>query len=335
MSASIYAVVNPATGETLKTYETISDDALRDAIGRAHDAHAGWGRGTSVEERAKIIGRVAELHNERIDELAEIIVREMGKPIEQAKGEVEFSAAIYQYYADNGPKLLADESIELLDGEGSAFIRRSSVGLLLGIMPWNYPYYQVARFAGPNLIVGNTILLKHAPQCPESAAAMEEIFHEAGVPKDVYINIYATNDQIAEVIANPRVQGVSLTGSGRAGAAVAELAGRHLKKVVLELGGSDPFIVLKADNIDEVVEQAVGGRLENTGQACNAAKRFIVLDEYYDSFVHKFTKALTAVEPGDPEKEDTTIGPMSSAAAADRLEAQVKTALDNGAKLVA
>jgi succinate-semialdehyde dehydrogenase/glutarate-semialdehyde dehydrogenase len=164
---------------------------------------------------------------------------------------------------------------------------------------------------------------------------MERIFHEAGVPKDAYINIYATNDQIADVIANPRVQGVSLTGSGRAGAAVAELAGRHLKKVVLELGGSDPFLVLKADNIDDVVEAAVGGRLENTGQACNAAKRFIVLDEYYDQFVDKFTQALTAVEPGDPEKEDTTIGPLSSATAADRLESQVKLALDNGAKLVA
>jgi succinate-semialdehyde dehydrogenase/glutarate-semialdehyde dehydrogenase len=335
MSATMYAVVNPATGETLKTYDTITDDALRDAIGRAHAAHEGWGRSTSVEERAKIIGRVAELHNERIQELAEIIVREMGKPIEQARGEVEFSAAIYQYYADNGPQLMADEPIELLEGEGSAFIRRSSVGVLLGIMPWNYPYYQVARFAGPNLVVGNTILLKHAPQCPESAAAMEQIFHEAGVPKDAYINIYATNEQIEWVIADPRVQGVSLTGSGRAGAAVAEIAGRNLKKVVLELGGSDPFIVLKADDMDAVVEQAVGGRLENSGQACNAAKRFIVLDELYDAFVEKFTAALTEIEPGDPNSEDTTVGPLSSSAAADRLEAQVKQALDNGAELLA
>src|SRR3954447_18379668 len=205
MSASMYAVVNPATGETLKTYETITDDGLRDAIARAHEAHEPWGRGTSVEERAKIIARVAELHNERRDELAEIIVREMGKPVEQARGEVEFSAAIYQYYADNGAKLMADEPIELLEGEGSAFIRRSSVGVLLGIMPWNYPYYQVARFAGPNLVTGNTILLKHAPQCPESAAAMAEIFHAAGVPEDAYINIYATNEQIEWVIADPRV----------------------------------------------------------------------------------------------------------------------------------
>jgi succinate-semialdehyde dehydrogenase/glutarate-semialdehyde dehydrogenase len=330
-----YAVVNPATGKTLKTYDTITDDDLTAAVGRAAEAHASWSKGKTVEERAAVIRRVAELHIERKQQLGEIIVREMGKPIQQAVGEVEFAAAIYEYYADNAADLLADEPIELLNGEGSAFIRRSSVGLLLGIMPWNYPYYQVARFAGPNLVIGNTIMLKHAPQCPESAAAMEQIFHDAGVPTDAYINIYATNDQIARVIADPCVQGVSLTGSGRAGAAVAELAGRHLKKVVLELGGSDPFIVLKADDLDAVVEAAVGGRLENTGQACNAAKRFVVLDEYYDDFVAKFTDALTKIEPGDPTSPETTIGPLSSTAAADRLEQQVKQALDSGARLVA
>ena len=335
MAPTDYAVIDPATGETLKTYDTISDEDLTAAIGRAAGAHRAWGRETTVEQRAEVISRVAQLHEERKQELGEIIVREMGKPIEQAVGEVEFAAAIYQYYADNGAALMKDEPIDLLDGEGSAFIRRSSVGLLLGIMPWNYPYYQVARFAGPNLVVGNTILLKHAPQCPESSAVMEQIFHEAGVPEDAYINVYATNDQIADVIADSRVQGVSLTGSGRAGAAVAELAGRHLKKVVLELGGSDPFLVLANDDLDSVVEAAVGGRLENTGQACNAAKRFIVLDEHYEAFMEKFTAALTQVEPGDPSSPDTTIGPLSSSGAADRLEQQVKEALDNGARLVA
>ena len=183
MSAIEYAVTNPATGEKLKTFDLISDDDLRAAIGRAHEARTGWGRDTSVEDRAKVIARVAELHNERIDELAAIITREMGKPVEQARGEVEFSAAIYQYYADHAPKLLADEPIELLEGEGSAFIRRSAVGVLLGIMPWNYPYYQVARFAGPNLVLGNTIVLKHAPQCPQSAAALQQIFLDAGYPE--------------------------------------------------------------------------------------------------------------------------------------------------------
>ena len=329
-----YAVVDPATGETIKEYETIGADQLEAAISGVHGAHAEWGA-RSVEERAAIIRRVAELHTERRQELAEIIVREMGKPIEQSLGEVDFSAAIYEYYADNAVGLMSDEPIELLEGEGSALIRRSSLGVLLGIMPWNYPYYQVARFAGPNLIIGNTILLKHAPQCPESAAAVEQLFHDAGVPQDVYVNIYATNDQIATVIADKRVQGVSLTGSGRAGAAVAEIAGRHLKKVVLELGGSDPFIVLGADDLDAVVEAAVGGRLENAGQACNAAKRFVVLDEFYEPFLEKFTAALTKVQAGDPTSPDTAMGPLSSAGAAERLEDQVKRATEQGATLVA
>ncbi|MFL5836396.1 MAG: NAD-dependent succinate-semialdehyde dehydrogenase [Solirubrobacteraceae bacterium] len=334
MGATDYAVIDPATGETLKTYDTISDDDLQGAIGRAAGAHRAWGRETTVEQRAAVIARVGELHEKRKQELGEIIVREMGKPIEQAVGEVEFSAAIYQYYADNAEQLLADEPIELLDGEGSAFIRRSSVGLLLGIMPWNYPYYQVARFAGPNLVVGNTILLKHAPQCPESSAVMEQIFHEAGVPADAYINIYATNEQIEWVIADPRVRGVSVTGSERAGAAVAEIAGRNLKKVVLEMGGSDPFIVLGTDDLDKTVEDAAAARLDNTGQSCNAAKRFIVVDDLYEPFLEKFAAALTAVKPGDPTSSDSEIGPLSSTAAADRLEDQVKRAIDQGAKVV-
>jgi succinate-semialdehyde dehydrogenase / glutarate-semialdehyde dehydrogenase len=331
-----YAVVNPATGETLKTYPPIGDDDLKDAIARADAAHREWGQTTSVAERAAIVRRIGELHEERKQELGEIIVREMGKPISQAVGEVEFCKAIYDFYADNAEKLLADEPIDLIEGEGKAFVRRSSLGVLLGIMPWNYPYYQVARFAGPNLIIGNTILLKHAPQCPESAEAIEQLFHDAGLPHDAYINIRATNDQVADIIIpDPRVQGVSLTGSERAGAAVAEVAGRNLKKVVLELGGSDPFILLKTDDLDAAVEAAVGARLENTGQACNAAKRFIVVDELYDPFVEKFTAALTAVKPGDPESPDTAIGPLSSSLATERLEDQVKRAVGAGAKIVA
>ena len=331
---SDYAVINPATGESVKEYPTISDDDLRAAIGRVDAAHREWSSSTTVEERAALIRRVAELHNEHRQRLGEIIVREMGKPIEQAVGEVEFCVAIYEFYADNGPKLLADEPIDLLEGEGSAFVRRSSFGPLLGIMPWNYPYYQVARFAGPNLVIGNPILLKHAPQCPESAEAIEQIFIEAGFPKDAYVNIYATNEQIEWVIGDPRIRGVSLTGSERAGAAVAEIAGRNLKKVVLELGGSDPFLLLGTDDMDAAVESAVAGRLENTGQACNAAKRFIVVDELYEPFLEKFTAALDAVKPGDPTSPDTTIGPLSSTLAADRLEEQVKRAVDQGATLV-
>jgi len=330
---SDYAVVNPATGETLKTYPTITDAELADAIARADAAHREWAASSTVEERAGLLKRLAGLYTDQAQRLGEIIVREMGKPIEQAVGEVEFSAAIYEYYADNAASLLADEEIEPAEGGGSAVVRRSSYGLLLGIMPWNYPYYQVARFAAPNLAIGNTILLKHAPQCPESAAAMEELFHEAGFPQDAYINIYATNDQIAEVIADPRVRGVSLTGSERAGAAVAEIAGRNLKKVVLELGGSDPFLLLGTDDLDAAVESAVGARLENSGQACNAAKRFIVVDELYDAFLEKFTAALTAVAPADPTAEGTTVGPLSSKLAAERLEEQVRRAVAQGAKL--
>ncbi|MBI1379255.1 MAG: aldehyde dehydrogenase family protein [Frankiales bacterium] len=329
-----YAVVNPATGSVLKEYPTIGDADLDSAVARAHAARGPWGRDTTVAERAALIRRVGQLHEERKQELGEIISREMGKPVAQGVGEVEFSAAIYEYYADNAEKFLADEPIELLAGEGTAVIRRSPVGVLLGIMPWNFPYYQVARFAGPNLIIGNTVLLKHAPQCPESAAAIEQIFRDAGVHADAYINIYATNDQVSNLIADPRVQGISLTGSGRAGAAVAEQAGRHLKKVVLELGGSDPFLVLATDDMDSVVEAAVTARMDNAGQACNAGKRFIVVDGLYDEFVAKFTAAVTGMQYGDPSAEDTAYGPLSSALAADRLEQQVAQAVADGAELV-
>ena len=332
---SEYAVVNPATGETLSTYPTITDDALRDVIGAAEEAHRTWSASTTVAERAALVRRVGELHTERAQQLAEIIVREMGKPVAQAVGEVEFCTAIYDFYADNAEALMADEPITLLDGEGSAVVRRSSLGVLLGIMPWNYPYYQVARFAGPNLVNGNTIVLKHAPQCPESSAALQEIFHDAGFPPGAYTNIYATNEQVEWVIGDSRVRGVSLTGSERAGAAVAEIAGRNLKKVVLELGGSDPFILLGTDDLDTVVESAIAARLENTGQACNAAKRFIVIDELYEPFLEKFTAGITAVTPEDPTSEEATIGPLSSALAAERLADQVDRAVAAGATIVA
>jgi succinate-semialdehyde dehydrogenase / glutarate-semialdehyde dehydrogenase len=329
-----YAVVDPATGETVKEYPTISDDDLRAAIGRADEAHRTWSPRTSVADRAALIRRVGELHSERREQLAEIIVREMGKPIEQALGEVDFSADIYGFYADNAEKIMEDEPIELMGGEGSAVVRRSSYGVLLGIMPWNFPYYQVARFAGPNLVIGNTILLKHAPQCPESAEAMQQIFNDAGFPDGAYVNIYASNEQIEWVIADPRVRGVSVTGSERAGAAVAEIAGRNLKKVVLEMGGSDPFIVLGTEDLDKTVEDAVAARLDNTGQSCNAAKRFIVVEDLYEPFLEKFKERMSATQPGDPHSNDTEVGPLSSKTAADRLEDQVKRAVDQGAKVV-
>ncbi len=322
---SLYAVVDPATGQTVQEYPTATDDQIEQALAAAAKAFREWSKTTTVAERAALIRRVGELHKERSDELAKIIEREMGKPFDQSKGEAEFSGDIYIYYADNAEKFLADEPIELLDGNGSAVIKRLPVGVLLGIMPWNYPYYQVARFAGPNLVLGNTIVLKHAPQCPESAAAIQKIFDDAGYPEGAYVNVYATNEQIADMIADPRVQGVSLTGSERAGAAVAEIAGRNLKKVVLELGGSDPFIVLSSDDLDATVAAAMAGRFENTGQACNAAKRFIVTADIYDDFLAKFTEQVLAAADG--------LAPLSSVAAAERLEQQVASAVDGGASL--
>ena len=330
-----YAVINPATGETVQEYPQISDEDLDAAVTAADDAHRNWALKTSVAERAAMVKKVADFHTERREELADIIIREMGKPKEQALGEVDFCADIYGFYADNGEDLLKDEAIELLAGDGSALIRRSSVGPLLGIMPWNFPYYQVARFAGPNLVVGNPILLKPAHQCPESAEAIQKMHDDAGFPAGAYRTILAGNDQIQKVIEDPRVRGVSLTGSERAGAAVAEIAGRNLKKVVLELGGSDPFVLLGAENLDEAVEAAVAGRLDNTGQSCNAAKRFIVADELYDDFLVKFTAAMSAAEPSDPTSADAEMGPLSSSDAAETLQDQLDRAVAQGATVAA
>ena len=326
MTMSLYAVTDPATGEVVREYPTASDADIENAITAAQRAYTEWSVTTTVAQRAALVRRVAELHSERRESLAAIMRREMGKTMEEALGEVDFSAAIYEFYADNAERFLADEPVDLLGGEGSAVIRRRPVGVLLGIMPWNFPVYQVARFAGPNLAIGNTIVLKHAPQCPESAEALEQIFTDAGFPAGAYVNVYATNEQIARAIADPRVQGVSLTGSERAGAAVAEVAGRNLKKVVLELGGSDPFIVLSTDDLDATVEAAVAGRLGNCGQACNAAKRIIVAADLYDEFLDKFSAKMLAAAAELP--------PLSSAAAAQRLGEQVDSAVAAGATLV-
>ena len=331
---SKYVVTNPATGVSGASFPLATDAEVIDAIGAADRAHRELSGGTSVAERAALMQRVADLHSEQREHLAELIVREMGKPIEQALGEVDFAADIYSYYATNGEAFLADEQIELLGGEGTAFMRTSSVGVLLGIMPWNFPYYQVARFAGPNLVLGNTILLKHASQCPESSAAIEQIFSDAGFPEGAYRNLYASTVQIADIIIpDPRVCGVSLTGSEAAGAAVAEVAGRNLKKVVLELGGSDPFILLSTDNLDEAVDAAVAARLDNSGQSCNAAKRFIVIDGLYDDFLKRFTAKLTGNVPADPMSADTTLGPLSSLGASENLESPLQRAEAQGATI--
>jgi succinate-semialdehyde dehydrogenase / glutarate-semialdehyde dehydrogenase len=329
---STFATVNPATGETLEEFPTLDDQGVETALSRVRSGFEQW-RTTSAADRAGVLSKVASLYDERAEELAELISLEMGKPVREAKGEVKISSMIYAYYADLGPGLLEDERLDV-PGAEETVVRKLPVGPLLGIMPWNYPYYQVARFAAPNLMLGNTVLLKHAPSCPRSALRMEELFVEAGLPADAYVNIFATNEQVADIIADPRIQGVSLTGSERAGAAVAEVAGRNLKKVVLELGGSDAFIVLDSADMDATVKSATRGRMSNTGQACNAAKRFVVLEPYYDEFVSKLTASFAAMVPGDPLNPKTAIGPLSSQTAAETLTEQVENAVAEGATVL-
>ena len=328
---SEFKVVNPATNQTEREFAAATDAEVEQVLERSARAYQSW-RTTGKDERAKVLLRVAELYKERSDDLAALITREMGKPTREAKGEISLVVSIYRYYANQGPELLADTPLSPRAG-GQALVRKEPIGPLLGIMPWNFPYYQVARFAGPNLMVGNTIILKHAPQCPESALAMEQIFRDAGLAEDAYINIFATNSQIADMIADPRVAGVSVTGSERAGSAVAEIAGRNLKKVVLELGGSDPFIVLDSDDVTKTVTAAVAGRMGNAGQACNAAKRIIVVGDLYDEFADQFTAAMAALRPGDPTDPASDLGPLSSEAAAERLMGQIRDAVDQGATL--
>ncbi|WP_347038263.1 NAD-dependent succinate-semialdehyde dehydrogenase [Glutamicibacter halophytocola] len=330
---SMYAVTNPATGEIEAEFATASDEQIQQALSSTDQAYQAWSV-SALEDRVALLNRVADIYEAHADELAAIITREMGKPIKQSLGEISIVVAIYRYYAKNGPKFLEDEELEIASG-GRALVRKESVGVLLGIMPWNFPYYQVARFAAPNLMNGNTILLKHAPQCPESALAMEQIFQEAGAPQGAYVNIFATNDQVADIIADRRVQGVSLTGSERAGSAVAEIAGRHLKKVVLELGGSDPFLVFADADIARTAKLGMRARFGNTGQACNAAKRFIVDSSVYEEFSAALVDQVAGMKVGDPTQGENFLGPLSSAAARDGLAAQVQDAIDKGATVLA
>ena len=328
-----YAVTNPLTGETGPTFENFDSTQIEHAVAAADRAHREWSSSTTAAERGELVRKAAQLHRDRREELADLIVEEMGKIREGALGEVDFAADILEFYADNAEAITSDQPLQIL-GDGTAVIRRTSLGPLLGIMPWNFPYYQVARFAGPNLVLGNTVLLKHASQCPASAAAIEKIFLDAGFPVGAYVNLYVSSAQVADIIADPRVHGVSLTGSEAAGAAVAEVAGRNLKKVVLELGGSDPFIVLSTDDLDATVQAAVDARLDNSGQSCNGAKRFIVADELYDDFLATFVASMSAVEAVDPTSPDAVLGPLSSASAAEQLEAQVAKAVAQGATVV-
>jgi succinate-semialdehyde dehydrogenase / glutarate-semialdehyde dehydrogenase len=329
-SSPPYQVTDPATGEVTEKFPFATDAEVEQALTAATGAFAEW-RKRPVAERAAIVRRVAELFTERAADLAALITKEMGKRPAQAVGEAEFCTAIYNYYADNGPGLLVDKP---LPGHDSARVEYLPVGPLLGVMPWNYPYYQIARFAAPNLIVGNTVILKHAENCPTSALAVAQIMKDAGVPEGVYVNLFATHEQIAAMIADPRLRGVSLTGSERAGTVVAAEAGRNLKKVVLELGGSDPYIILDAIDVEGAAKTAWITRMENVGQACNSNKRMIVMDDVYDDFVAALVKRAATMTPREPgDDSPTAYSPMVSRKAAENLLAQVQDAVSKGATL--
>jgi acyl-CoA reductase-like NAD-dependent aldehyde dehydrogenase len=326
---SNYRTTNPMTGEVTAEYPVLSDRELEEVLEQAQDAYLMWRR-VDPAERTKVLSRVADLHRQHATELAELATLEMGKPVTQARGEVELAAAIFEYYANEGPNLIADEELSIV-GTGRAIVRTSAIGPLLGVMPWNFPYYQVARFVAPNLLLGNTIVLKHAANCPQQALRIQDILTEAGAPTGVYSNVFATNDQAATMIASPVIQGVSLTGSERAGTAVGEVAGRHLKKSVLELGGSDALIVLADADLPRAVAAAATGRFHNAGQICTSSKRIIVEDAVWDEFLEGFLAAAQAWQTGDPTDPDTKVGPMASTLARDDLAAQVDDALAKGA----
>ncbi|NGP06414.1 NAD-dependent succinate-semialdehyde dehydrogenase [Rhodococcus sp. 14C212] len=328
----VYTTTDPATGEEVAQYPEISDAELDELIGRSAAAYRSW-RTTPLEQRRAVLARAAEIHREQADELAALLTLEMGKPITQAKGEVALVASIYQYYADHAEEFMADEPLDIA-GSGTAVVRTEAIGPLVGVMPWNYPYYQVARFAAPNIALGNTIILKHARNCPQSALAIERVLTEAGLPHGVYLNAFISSAQVAAAIADPRIQGVSLTGSEKAGSAVGEVAGRHMKKCVLELGGSDPFIVLGDADVDAAASAAVVGRLGNGGQACTASKRFLVEEPVYDEFVRKFLDGMTAWQPSDPASPETKLGPLSSRSAVDELDELVQDAVSHGAEVL-
>ncbi|CUR57232.1 putative succinate-semialdehyde dehydrogenase (NADP(+)) [metagenome] len=327
-----YQVVNPATGEVVETFEKATDAEVEAALAATHAAYAVW-KDVPIEERAKVVKRIGELFVERAADLAVLATQEMGKPLSESQGEAEFCGDIFDYFATEGPTLAADQPIKTFSG-GTAVVQKLPIGALLGIMPWNYPFYQIARFAAPNLMLGNTIILKHAESVPKSALAVEQIMKDAGLPEGAYVNLFASYPQIETIIADPRIAGVSLTGSERAGSVVAAIAGKNLKKCVLELGGSDPYVVLDSADVAADADTAWETRISNTGQACNSNKRMIVMQDVYDDFVARLTEHATGLQPGDPAEEaEGTFAPLSSRAAAENLAAQVEDAVSKGATL--
>ena len=327
-----YQSVNPSNGELLRTFDEHTDQQMEKMLVTAERTFREvWSR-KPIRDRAKVVGKAASLMLEQKEKFAYLATLEMGKRIAESRGEVELSASILKYYADNAETFLAPRALSSVAGD--AYIEYSPMGVLIGVQPWNYPYYQLARFAAPHLMAGNVMLVKHAPGVPQCAIAFQQLFSEAGAPSGAYTNVFLSNDQVAKLIDDPRTRGVALTGSERAGESLASRAGKNLKKSTMELGGSDPFIVLEDYDLEDAVKMAVVGRIGNAGQTCIGAKRFIFVGPRLNQFVAMFRAALESLNIGDPFDEETTLGPLSSEAALTHLLEQVNEAVAHGAKVV-
>ena len=327
-----YQSTNPYNGKIVKTFDEIDDAQLEGKLAAAQNCFEQVWRHTSFAERKAVLSRAAAIMRERTQEFAELITIEMGKLIAQSVGEVKLTAAILDYYAEHAESFLAPEKLSTAKGE--AVVERSPIGVLFGVEPWNYPYYQLVRFAAPNLMAGNVVMIKHASNVPQCALAFERLFEEAGAPQGAYTNLFISKDQVGKVIDDERIRAVALTGSEGAGAVVAERAGKNLKKSTLELGGSDAFIVLDDADMDKAVKHAVSGRMGNSGQACTASKRIIVVEAVADRFLEQFQIAMQAFEPGDPLDSKTTLAPLSSAQALKALLGQIDEATAHGARVL-
>lgn len=323
--------VDPSTGETIKELEPISEKQALVAVDTADEAYRIW-RSTTFEERKRVILKFANSLRDRETELAELITQEMGKRISESREEIKFCAQIATFYAENAETFLADKAMDIEGAE--AYIHYEPIGVLLGVMPWNFPFYQVVRFATPNLMAGNVTLVRHASNVPQCAQAIEKLFVDAGLPNGVFTNLLIPTELVESVIEHKKVRGVSLTGSERAGASVAAIAGKNIKPTVLELGGNDPFIVLEDADIESAVELAIKGRMMNTGQSCVASKRFIVVEEIADAFIQGFTKAMSQLKMGNPMDSDTEVGPLSTEDAAEDLQQKVEETVRSGAKIL-
>src|SRR4051794_12023250 len=328
------ATINPATGETLKTYEPLSDEAVEDKIARAAQAWAEY-RLTSPEQRVGWLRAAADVLDEDTDTVAELMTTEMGKTVASAKAEVGKCATALRWYADRGPSLLERRPYDAdAVGAQEAFVEYQPVGVVLAIMPWNFPLWQAMRFAAPALMAGNVGLLKHASNVPQTALYLEELFRKAGFPDDVFQTLLVGSDTIERVLRDDRVVAATLTGSGPAGQSVASIAGDALKKTVLELGGSDPFIVMPSAHLEKAAEVAVTSRNQNNGQSCISAKRFFVHRDVAEEFTRLFAEKIAALTVGDPMDSDTQIGPLATEQGREDVEKYVQDAVDKGATVL-